>query len=267
MAGEESENRSKVQEETIAFQVVNLDFHFGVGQKDIWHLVPPEEDPAFLETLMQANREVRRRLASETPSLQRKVQAATQVIHEMFPSYNQVSALEDSGKERLPADLVFHYNGEENPYNHPVQNQILRRHTNITNSYLQSGEQIPLSILLPSAVCSTQAIILHMVLAQNGINSYVAHGRFIMGRLQENGEIPGMWDGSDHAIVWVPSDESKPYYNDAEGIFADPVCGFSVTSPNIGKQYKQLSMLSAKPGDPVSKDFGIFLGDQIVKPL
>lgn len=264
MIDQEDEKRGAPNTD-LAFRVLDLEFHFGPSLGEVWHLLSPEQDPELLKVLVNAKREIVRRLGNEESSVSRKVLTATQVIHEMFPSYNE--SISGDTKQMLPDDLVFHFREETGNSSYPIRSQILIEHDEILYHYCNSGGQLPLSELLPYAVCSSQSILLHMLLAQIGIKSLVASGRFIVGWLEQNGKVFGGADGAEHSVVWVPADETKSFWQDREAIIADPVCGFSLPAVNADEQYKKQSLLTAQPGDTVPQQFVALSFEQVVEPL
>lgn len=249
----------------------NLTFNFAVSSKDTRSIVPIEDDGKFARAVIRADEELKKKIKEEgieDTNVAKKVEVATKLVHFMFPDYNKGQS-RIKGVYELPADLLFHFveDPSTDTQGHTTEIKIYNTHDDIVERHRDTP--ITVSELIPYAICSTQSIFLHTLLAQEGIRSYVAVGRFYAGTLRENGKVDGRFDGEDHAVVVVPLkdwNESNPWYTDQEALQADPVCGFSATVRDINSEYKRRALLSAKVGDVIPQGFNVIRLQQLFLP-
>ncbi len=254
----------------LRFRGYDLEVSFGPSIDWIRQITPPEEDPEFVKIVLRAHGELQKKLKAEggSPNVGRKAQVATQIVHSMFPDYNhgekRMSKEEDILE--LPDDLIFHFTGQRAGWT-SKETDIAIAHYETVQSHHE--KPLPLSKLLPNAVCSSQAMLLSGILAQEGIRSVVAGGRFVEGSYFGGKYTKGYSDGEDHSVVIIPSGDDYSY-QDENAILADPVTGFSLPRREANEEYhkRALEYVEKHPNAfSVTQEFLIMTTSQLFEPI
>jgi hypothetical protein len=266
----ETTARKEPPQAPIRFRGKDLTVSFGPSIDWIRQITPPEQDPEFVKTVLRAHEELQKRLKAEggSPDVAKKAQVATRIVHSMFPDYNHGERR--MGKEEdileLPDDLIFHFTGKRSGWT-SKETDIANAHYETVQSH--QGRALSLSKLLPNAVCSSQAMLLSGILAQEGIRSVVAGGRFVEGSYIGGKYMKGYSDGEDHAVVIIPSGDNRSH-NDENEILADPVTGFSLPRREANTEYhkRALEYVQKHPNAfSVTQEFLVMDTSELFEPV